>query len=492
MQKNLFDIIPKNFFLPLSCSNRHFYADCIVDLQDYVSKNIDGLPKEDVLSIIEQCLKLYGSSVIAEADDFEDDTASRRLDRPLTKEMVFRKLDTCGWFSTEPSEDGRTVLVTMPNYAEEQILALRRMTTEKKFYLGGYAHNIQDELVRTLDPNTKHPFQGALFSAWENAKSLSQSIRAIRNSLRKEVSKILSSAQDYDTALKNYNAFMDRAVSGDIYQLQVSEGIDAELKQDVQSKIDAINFRDENNQEQMALFNRIITDIMDFYPDIEDEEEARRTLEDCLSAIMDCLGVSYDEKMSSIRATQCKYLNNAMTKITMICTEDNMVEHDINLLALALGDMDSEEFEEWELFRSGGQKNHHMFQPFGACYIDENSLYKPRVRRNDEAADEILLDEPESPVEFTNKDRKEINPRLAAKALNKWMQVQLKGREQIRSDEIRLDTTEDFEKLIAVAISGDNAHVEYEATFDPGGQTVSVGKFTMPVFTLGARQKQKG
>lgn len=492
MARKFFSIVPQNFYKPLTCRNQAFYADCIIDLHDYISKYIDGLPKNEVLDIIAGCLDTYGNKIIAEEDDFEAESI-KRPESPLSKDMAYRKLVNCGWLNEEPSEDGKTRQITFHNYAEEQILAMRRMATEKKIFLGGYARSVLDGLTRTLDPATKRPFQAALFGAWENARMLSQDIRAIRSSLRGEVSKILSPDHDYNTALKMYNEFMDRAVEGDLYSLQISEGINAKLKQDVQSKLDELNFRDESNAEQMALYNRIIEDIMDCYPDIEDEETARNTFDDCLKAIQDSLGTAYDEKMRSIQHSQSLYLNNAMTKITMMCTEDAMAERDVNILALTFGEMDNDEYEEWEDFRLMLGSGHPMIRhPCGACFLDEASLATPRQYKTYGVVEQVYLEEPETPITFDKTDQREINSRLSAKALNKWAAQILGDKESVHSEEVNIGTLADYERLIALVISADDALVEYEAEFSDSDIPVRQGRFVFPRFTIRKRAQKRG
>lgn len=490
LTKNIFDgRVHENFFKLLSCKNRIFYSDCVMYLHDYVSKNIDGMPKPDVLDVISNCLATYGDAVKAEEDDF-DLGETKRAAVPLTKDMAFRKMRDCGWLVTEAAEDGRTVNVFFTQSAEEQILALRRMSTEKKHHLGGYARSIQDGLARAISPSTKKPFQDALYGVWENARQFSQTIRAIRNSLSDEATKLLNvPGRDYDETLRRFNEYMKQGLEGDLYQLQIAEGVNAELVQSVQKDLDTINFRSEDDEAEVGLYRRLIDDIMDFYPDIEDEEEARDTLDDCLAAIRDAIGPAFEEKMKGIQRTQSLLLNNVMTKITMMCVEDNMVEKDVNSLALALGEMDDDTYEVWDEYRTAGGRLAPLFQPCVGFFLDEDSLAKPRAARSTEVIEEVALAEPTEEICFGEDDLREINPRLSAKNLNRWVSGLLDGRSSMRSEELKIESEEEFENLVSMAISADNALLEYEAVFDEEQSPVRMGRFTVPKFSIVPRSR---
>ena len=477
---NVFEYIPESFFMPLSCSNRQFYADCILALQEQVANSEDGvITKEDAFYIIQKILDAYGGTVITEGD--EDDPDYRQeslLDRPLAKDQAYRKLLRCGWLVTEPSEDGRSTVISLPDYAEEMTMALTRIATPKKIYLGGYTRSIQEALSRVGE--SRHPYREAFYSAWENTRTLGKEIRHIRSSMREELDKIVDPANGYAKAMELYREYLDRALSGDLRKLQIDEGITAQISREIAKSLEQIQYDD-------ALYDSLVEDVLDFYPNIHDQNEAAAHLAKCIDTIYKNLCCEMEARLDRICAIQTKYQRNASMKISMCTTDEHNLDSTINSIVMHLGALEDEELDDLLEALPPELRGSGLFWTPGVTFLDEESLYKPRARSQLERADALSLPE-ETPLAFDATDSAVCSNRYSVQNLNDWSRTVLAGRESICSEELQIDSREAFEQLVAAVINGDDEGLDYRIDFDPERPNQVVNGCSIPYFTLRRRE----
>ena len=478
---NLFDVVPANFFLPISCSNRRFYADCIIDLYEYLTVNGQFyIDKDIVYAVIDNCLSKYQGTLLYEPD--EDAPVSQlQLEKPLTKEMVFRKLSNCGWLETEFDADGKTKLVSFPNYAEDQIKSMQKIMHPTKIYLGGYARSIIEALNDVF--KVDKPYEGAFVSAIENTKTLMQEVRHIRSSLQKDISEILS-CKDYQEAARLLDQYFDKALAGDLHKLQIEEGITSQMRNTIRDCLDRIQMDDE-------LYARLVSGALHYYESIKSEEYAETHICEAINTIKSQLCDGYEVTLRSIINAQAKYLTNANTKIALLCMDNQTADSDINWLARTVSEMTDETFEEWESFFAFGIPDKHMLQLPVATFLDSESLYKARIRANEGKATTAPMSEQAS-LEFNLDDMSACISQFGVKACNKRVSQLLSGRSKVRGEEIPIQTKEQFYQLVGILILCNAPGREYNVIFNQEA-TIRRGDFSLPDFEIHARtDKIKG
>ena len=98
--KNIFSVIPQNFFNPLSSPNKEVYADCILSIYNtYKSEISYGVNKENIISTLTAYFDSFQTEIA-----FTEDTGAEKDSRSKALWTV-NYLRDCGWLDIEPEKN---------------------------------------------------------------------------------------------------------------------------------------------------------------------------------------------------------------------------------------------------------------------------------------------------------------------------------------------------------------------------------------------------
>ena len=140
-QSALFDIIPVNFFTPLSSPNRLVYWECLCKLFGAMNAQLSfGVERE----ILVDELHFYFEQ--NQAAEFEEDELNSLDPRKKANEML-RLLEKYGWLEVE-TDKSYVQRVNFFDYAVKIMKSLLEISDGKKIEYQGYIYTIYS-LVRT-------------------------------------------------------------------------------------------------------------------------------------------------------------------------------------------------------------------------------------------------------------------------------------------------------------------------------------------------------
>lgn len=140
-QSPLFDIIPVNFFTPLSSPNRLVYWECLCKLFGAMNAQLSfGVERE----ILMDELQFYFEQ--NQAAEFEEDELNALDPRKKANEML-RLLEKYGWLEVE-TDKSYVQRVNFFDYAVKIMKSLLEISDGKKIEYQGYIYTIYS-LVRT-------------------------------------------------------------------------------------------------------------------------------------------------------------------------------------------------------------------------------------------------------------------------------------------------------------------------------------------------------
>ena len=434
----IFKIVPDNFFSVLSSPNKIIYMRIISLIYSLVQNGLSyGIDKEILVDEIEDYLNATNFYVVDEEEEIKNN-------RDKANFFIRRLIDT-GWIHSDNTADYR-LIINFHDYAIKILESFIKIANKESLEYQGNIISI----YTLLYSNEKSGV--VIKQVYENTKGLISGLKNLNSNIVIYINRLTKQKTPEEIVEELFGNYTKDIIDKSYHRLKTSENISK-----YRPKI--INKLKENLEN-----NLFIEEAATFYreaEEIESYEEAIARVKEIINSIIDAFE-ELDDIIDDIDKKNAKYIKAAVTRAKFLLNNTK----DMTGLIKGILSYVSERYKELDLKLSSDylEEITDLFTLYSYNYIDETSLYtanegKKSFRPN--KIEKVSLskeDRAKKIAEFKKKQEKQFS----IKKVNKIVLDILKDRDSFNTKEIKINSIDDFIKIIYIRLYGNNPLSKYK------------------------------
>ncbi len=454
--KALFDILPADFFKPLTSKYRQEYADCIMQLFNAFKPEISyGVNREIVVREL--------------TDYFEADDAEMSFDDEVYVSDAREKangviaiLKKCGWIEYE-QETNHQINVILCEYAIPVIESMNRIIREEEAEYQGIISQIHASLQN--EELYSKPYELIIKGVQENTERLLSELKKLNASIKRHMDQ-QTNDMDAEEILNHFFEYHRNIGSKAYLRMKTSENISYFRT--------AIIERIERMMESADIMERATAG----YMEVEEVADQDQAYDEVLSMLIDIKSSFYrlDDIIEEIDKKHARYMRSAVMRARFLLATGNNLEGKLSRIM----DLYVQQL-------NGGEETNlgELFSLYPQNYISPESLQTiPVVRKMDtispfsehagmNEADRLLYKEA-----LKRKNRS----RFSRKNINEYVVALLGDSEEIPVTEVPVKSDRDLIRIIYISIYAGNRSNNYEIR--RSRRQVEMQGYSLPYFDI--------
>lgn len=454
--KRLFDILPADFYKPLTSKYRQEYADCIMRIFNSFKPEISyGVGRE----IVAKELTDYFETDDVEMS-FDDETLVS--DAREKANGVIAMLKRCGWIEYE-QETNHQINVVLCEYAIPVIESMNRIIREEEAEYQGIISQIHASLQN--EELYSKPYELIIKGVLENTERLLSELKKLNASIKRHMDR-QTNEMGADEILNHFFEYHQNIGSKAYLRMKTSENISYFRT--------AIIERIERIMESMEIMDRAVAG----YMEVEESNDPDQAYDQVIAILIDIKSSFYrlDDIIEEIDRKHARYMRSAVMRARFLLATGNNLEGKFSrILDVYVRELNEENQPDIET----------LFSLYPQSYISPESLQTiPVVRKlgaisgfSDHAGmsgDERLL--------YKEALRKKNRSRFSRKNINEYVVNLLKGREVLPVTEVPVACRRDLIRIIYISIYAGNHSNNY--TIKRSGKQVEMQGYSLPYFDI--------
>lgn len=429
--KDLFSVLPANFFTPLASPNKKIYADCILLIfNSYKSELSYGVDKENVVSTL---TSYFDESKDA---DFNDEEWKGKTSREKSFDVI-NNLKNYGWLEFDEKKNFQFDVVLTEN-AIPFIRTMSEVIKNEETEYQGLISQIH-AILQNKELYSK-PYEYILKNVATSTEQLISSLKKLNVSIKRHIDK-MTEKLELSEVLDLFTKYQDEIVSKSYKRLKTNENV-SRFRSSIIKNLDAMLSDDE-------ILKRLSSGFMEVENE-KDEEKARENVVQIINDVKSSF-FNLDKIISEIDRKHRFYITNAVSRAKFILSSDTNQEGKINKIlqyASEIG-IDEETVNLDEYFSMSPQR-----------FISEESFRSvPIIKGVTEIAKvsaENLVSK-EKREELRKREFERQQKRIFSKKIDEYVLSLLKNKSQMNANELPLESRKDFLNLIYIRIYGENS-----------------------------------
>lgn len=424
--KNLFSIIPSDFFKPLNSKYKVQYADCLLAIYNSYRTEISyGVDREAVVSTLTDYFNQRTDDI-----SFDDDNSFEKDSRSKAQKTI-NFLKDCGWLDFEEEKNYQQNVV-LTEYAVPFIRTMHDVIREGETEYQGLISQIH-AVLQNEDLYSK-PYQFILKNVVSNTEQLVSSLKKLNISIKKHIDKQTKN-KDLGAVLDMFTTYNEEIVSKSLYRLKTSENV-GKFRQSIKINLD-----------KMLTEPKILKDLVDGYMEIEQETDVSIAQDKIIQMIVDVKTAfeNLDKIIEDIDRKNNHYMKNAASRAKFELASGTNQEGKINTILRYL----TEFSDETELVPED------LFNIFVQKYVSEESIKKIPEKKSYEEVATINVAEMLTEEEKAIKKKLLLDKQMARfyrKKIESYVSELLRDKSLIMASDIPINNRKDFENLIYIRL----------------------------------------
>lgn len=464
---DIFRILPENFFSILCSKHKHVYFDALL-ITHKAFMNSYNLKKEDLISLyIEDLNEEILSIEIDEDDDFPNETnLSSQAHR------LFRRLKWAGWINVEYLPNSFDEYVILEDHARKFInLFIDILNLTPKEY-NGYVYNTY-VLLKDANERRDDYAYNALVEASKNTFQLDDALRSLLNNI-KQYHQSLNDQDEIKEMLKGHIEFNKLIANKIIYPLKTFDSF-PRFKPQILKMLKEWQYDIE--------FKEILVSAAVIKNAAKNQEEARDKISVMIGEIIHKYS-EIDSLLDEINRKNNIYTRAWAQKIFYTLNADKSIKGKIvEILKVAVRDDCELSTSLFNLMNESLEYTHQNL-------IDEASVFKIREKRRKTEYSPLKISSSGDAVDFKaneNEFKDKIRKFYSLKKVKDYVLNQLKDKDFVCSNDLRLSNEDEFVLFILSVLRSDENSDSYNIQFSDGN--VFVNGYRIPDLTI---KKKKG
>lgn len=445
---NLFNIIPEDFFKPLTSKYKTTYIDCISLIYNtYKTELSFGVDKEVILSELENYFDNESNTDIVFDEDEEVAKDSRSKSNG-----ILRRLKDSGWIEYELSNDYK-VKVNLIDYAATMIESFNKIIKSEEMEYQSLVSQIHATLLN--QGAYVKPYEYIIKRITENTEELMVGLKKLNTNIKKYIDAI-TNEKTASEIVQEFFIYHKDIGSKAYHRIKTSDNISHFRTAIIENLYNILN--DEN------IFERALLGYMEV-EQVEEEGQAGDALRGQILNIISAFR-NYDEIISEIDSKNAKYISSAVARAKFLLTNTNNAEGKITKILAYLSDEFNKE-ETLNLYDEIDESLFEVFNIFPQGFIDSDSLYvvpiSKKIALPEELSTQLGMSEEERELRKLALREKNRN-RYSRKNINAFVQELLKDKKVILASTLPLDSKRNLIKIIFINLYGKDNKSIYKTT----------------------------
>lgn len=454
--KTLFDILPADFFKPLTSKYRQEYADCIMQLFNAFKPEISYGVNRDI--IVKELTDYF------EADDtemsFDDEVYVS--DAREKANGVIAILKKCGWIEYE-QETNHQINVILCEYAIPVIDSMNRIIREEEAEYQGIISQIHASLQN--EELYGKPYELIIKGVQENTERLLSELKKLNASIKRHMEQ-QTNDMDAEEILDHFFEYHKNIGSKAYLRMKTSENISYFRT--------AIIERIERIMESTEIMERATAGCME----VEEIDDREKAYDEVISMLIDIKSSFYrlDDIIDEIDRKHARYIRSAVMRARFLLATGNNLEGKLSkIMDLYVQQMNNEEEESFE----------GLFSLYPQNYISPESLQTIPVTKKIDTisgfSNQVQMSESDRLLYKEALKRKNRN-RFSRKNINEYVVNLLGDRDKMPVTEVPVESVRDLIRIIYISIYSGNRSNNYEIS--RSGKQVEMQGYSLPYFDI--------
>lgn len=322
--KNLFSVLPKDFFKPLNSKYKDQYADCLLAIYNSYKTEISyGVEREAVVSTLTDYFNTRTDDI-----SFDDDNSFEKDSRSKAQKTI-NYLKDCGWLDFEEEKNYQQNVVL----TEQAVPFIRTMNdvikNEETEYQGLIS---QIHAVLQNEDLYSKPYQFILKNVVNSTEQLVSSLKKLNISIKKHIDKQTKN-KELSEIFSLFSVYNEEIVSKSLYRLKTSENI-GKFRQSIKINLD-----------KMLSEPKILKDLVEGYMEIEQETDSDFAKDKIIEMIIDVKSAfeNLDKIIDDIDRKNNHYMKNAASRAKFELASGTNQEGKINAILRYLTEFSDED-----------------------------------------------------------------------------------------------------------------------------------------------------
>ena len=444
--KNLFEVLPMDFFKPLTSKYRREYADCILLIFNTFRSELSyGVNREIVVKVLEQYFEI---------DDTEMtfDERTYVLDAREKANAVIASLKNCGWLEYE-QERNHQLNVVLIEYTIPVIESMNQVLSEEETEYQGIISQIHASLQN--EDLYSRPYEMMIKGVKENTEHLMSELKKLNVNIKRHMEKQTGEMSAADI-IEQFFQYHQTIGSKAYLRMKTSDNI-SYFRSSILEKIEEI-------MEDTDLMKRATQGMMELEQGLDADSAYDRLVMDLLD--IKSMFYQLDEMIAEIDRKHTQYMKNAVMRARFQLATGNNIE---GKLSRILGKL-AEEYNEMpdeqdELMDEAPEEMAQLCNFYVQGYVSPESLRTIPVMRNTEL---VSLIEEETAVSLEERSlykealQMKNRTRFSKSNINEYVTTLLAGKERISVCDIPVESRRDLIRIIYISIYAGNPSSQYE------------------------------
>ena len=424
--KNLFSVLPNDFFKPLNSKYKDQYADCLLSIYNSYKAEISyGVDRESVVEVLTEYFNTRSDDI-----SFDDDNSFEKDSRSKAQKAI-NYLKDCGWLDFEEEKNYQQNVV-LTEYAVPFIRTMNDVIRNEETEYQGLISQIH-ALLQNEDLYSK-PYQFILKNVVNSTEQLVSSLKKLNISIKKHIDKQTRN-RELSEIFSLFSTYNEEIVSKSLYRLKTSENV-GKFRQSIKINLD-----------KMLSEPKILKDLVDGYMEIEQESDSELARDKIVEMIVDVKSAfeNLDKIIEDIDRKNNLYMKNAASRAKFELASGTNQEGKINAILRYLTEF-SDEDENIPEF---------IFNVYVQKFVSEESIKKIPEKKTYEEVASITLAENVSAEERAIKKQLLLDKQMARiyrKKIEAFVSERLDGRNSMLASDIPINNRKDFENLIYIRL----------------------------------------
>lgn len=436
----MFQVLPGNFFVPLSSQNKTVYWECICKLFSVMEHQLSFGVERDVL--VDELQYYFEQSAAAEIVE-EDFAAS---DSRGKANGILRRLEFYGWIEVE-TDKSYVQRVNFKEYAVKLMKTLLEIEEGKQIEYQGYIYTIYS-LVRG---NTENPGV-VLLQVLENTDLLITGLKNLNSNIKHYIDELTRHSTVAEIMDALFNDYITNIVDKAYHRLLTSDNVSKfrpEIIERLESRSRSKRYVEKTAAELAALQET-------------DKETAKENVYRYLHEIIEAFR-NMDEILNEINQKNTQYQRAAINRAKFLLSGNDDVRGQLKEILMGINEaINREQMDLGGIYEIEFLEN--LIRIYNSSFLDEASFYSPVEGRKEFAPQQIANYKPDLALrqEKLRKLAEKMSRVLSVEKIEKYVDKCLGEQREMRAAQFPLENTEDFIKVIYIRLYGQRKNVNYK------------------------------
>ncbi len=463
--KNLFDILPSDFFKPLTSKYRRVYSDAILLIFNTFKTEISyGVNREVIVKVLMDYFE-------GDDDEISFDEETYVSDAREKANGVIAQLKAAGWIEYEQDSDHQLNVVLF-DYAVPVIDSMNRIIKEEETEYQGIISQIHASLQN--EELYSKPYELIIMGVVENTERLISELKKLNVSIKRHMDK-QTSDMDAAEVLDHFFQYHQDIGSKAYLRMKTGDNI-SYFRSSIIERIDAI-------LESPDIMERAVKGYMEIRH-TEDEDIAYDNL---VSELMDTKSSFYrlDDIIEEIDNKHRRYMRNAVMRARFLLSTGNNLEGKLSKILNDISEQMNQTSENGTDGQTDDKQVTNLFSIFSQHFLSPESMKTIPVKKKLADIEQIkkaeVLSEKERAL-YKEALRMKNRNRFSRKNINQYVIALLGDREKLPVTEIPVESKRDFIRIIYISIYAGNRANNYK--IKRSGKRAKIGEYELPYFEI--------